>query len=346
MRAINRHLRAWLLGVTTVLMIATQTFAATGLPVMQRGLEGPNANLVFADKIDAAVAKDSSGNAPIQGGTGGFYTPLHVWKTLATLHPELGFTKANPGKADFAAMTLYIRTLELVKLPETARYINTRLVNTGGKMSLDLNYEVELKKGTEVYADRNTGVAIFKRNCANGLKALEDCVYVDFEVKVPTENRAHYAVYDGDGGTCFAFRKVSKFAEADWPNAKWETPTDKVCGVGNCDFDGPSKVVGKLPNRKGSITVTPGHYQFRISRGHRLSICLGTTDEENPSSFAAITRWDQDYVFINGAWHARIYYVGSDIPTTIKEMGPKWLFFWAENKQAQDRLYALMAARN
>ena len=116
----------------------------------------------------------------------GFNKPLHIWQFFARHHPDLGFTKTNPGAEDFARMTQYIRTLELETIRESGRYYNTRVVRTGNSYRHDLDWQRDLPAGTRVWTDRNTGVAIFKANCANGLKRIvreDPCVYLLFRAE-------------------------------------------------------------------------------------------------------------------------------------------------------------------
>jgi|GEM_PF-4288017 len=141
--------------------------SATYLPVMQRGLlSGPNVADQFADRLMAAVARDPSGNAPIEGGIGG-YSPRMVYEAMRTFHPETGLTSLNPGREDYEALAEYWRTLQVVRTTEPKTLRNTRMIRRGSTYVHDLGWSHTLPAGTLVLVDRNTGQEIAKIDCGN-----------------------------------------------------------------------------------------------------------------------------------------------------------------------------------
>lgn len=248
----------------------------SGLPVMQGGM-----NRTWSDKIDAAVARDSSGNYRIEGATGGFLTPRHVYETLRTYHPHQGpgFTNPNPGQLEFEAMTEYIRTLELVPLPETAKYNNSRLLRTGRTYELDLDYVVELRAGTMVWVDRNDYTPIFKANCANGIRRLVPCVFVLFEAR-EGDVMVNWAILGRYTPTPDCVVSIAGPSSNMGFNGMTYTPLTRGCHAQYpCDWRQIIDYVGEPVIDSGWHYVTPGWWAIKLPReiaeaGHLVALCL------------------------------------------------------------------------
>jgi hypothetical protein len=302
----------------------------TGLPVMEQGIDSPQAARQFADAIDAAVAKDSSGNASIAGGAGGFYKPLHVWQFFARHHPDLGFTKTNPGAEDFARMTQYIRTLELTTIRESGRYYNTRVVRTGNSYRHDLDWQRDLPAGTRVWTDRNTGVAIFKANCANGLKRIvreDPCVYLVFRA----ENKDAF-------GRVAALGEVTPQEEAECP-ISYQGPGTGAdgrtfdpngykplvdCPDHPCDWRQATSFYRLPLHRQGSFRVSEGWWVIRLPRRFaetldlRAILCL---TDDNGQSTLMMGALPTLYLDVGGGMKVyTLYYNEASIPASFQAL--------------------------
>lgn len=325
--------------VTAVLAPATPALASVGLPVMQRGLEGPDANRRFADLIDQAVARDATGNAPIEGGTGGF-SPRMVYETLRTFNPEAGFTSRSPGREDFAAMTEYIRSLQLVRLQRAQTLRNSRMLRSGTQYRLDLSWTRTLPAGTEVYADRNTGLPVLKKNCGNGLgqvtppppPAEDPCDYIVFPAR---EDDAAAAVAVLGEYTPDPRCEISVQGPGSGPNGRTFDPAGyqplRPCtSLAPCDWRQVVQHYGQRLGQHGQFRVTPGWWVVRVPRSvsrndqARVVLCLTKADGTSTLSMG-VQR--PDY-YGSSSRIATIWYAQGEMPANYRQAGSNLWWRW------------------
>lgn len=319
-------------------IIPTAAFAATGYPVMMRGIEGANPQEAFADLIVESVKKDPTGSAELRGGVGG-YSPRHVYAMMREYHPELGFTKLNPTRTDFIALADYIRTLELKKLEKGGVYRNSRMIRRGNTYRHDLRWQHFLPAGTEVLVDRNTGVPILKRNCANGVAPVvvarpSPCIYV----LVP----AHTDLKLSQGVLSPVYRDTQRceFSIAGpgiGANGQMFTPEDFVKVTERepfpCDWTKSVQYFGQPVALQGCMRVTKGWWAIKLDPSflddyrNILDLCEQLPDGTTSLSVDIRPR---DFVRnANGIYMAVVWPSEAEVPTAYPE--GQW-FEWNQTR--------------
>ena len=190
-----------------------------------------------------------------------------------------------------------------------------------------------LHAGVEVLEDPQTGDAIFKRDCGNG---LGQCVYIDFEVRDSREFEVLWGRVRHAGDHCFAWRRVDRLFQHDSEEARWNpVEANSICG--DCTFVQATQIMGRQLAAEGTLPVEPGIYQIRLIRNERVILCLknrGANDAD--SSFTVDVSWQRgDYQRAGEEWHARVYYdslemVSDGIPLSN---GPRSLVWYAGSEE-------------
>lgn len=362
----NLMSRRALLGSLLATYVVCNVDTALGQqPIFRNGLQGPTPQLFFAQNIERSLALDPSGRGRIPITTDSFATPLDVYETLRRLNPHAGptFYDEHPTAEQLRMMVVYIRTLVLRRLTATSRFYNTTIGRRrDGSPYIIYDNTNTLRAGVEVLEDPHTRDAIFKRDCGNG---LGQCVYIDFEVKDAAEFAVLWGRYVHASDHCFAWRRVSRPYENDTDEARWNrVDARRICG--DCDLGAANQVLGRTPAAEGTLSVTPGHYQFRLIRREQVVLCLlhwqvpaglrsenrvvsstlvretcdarraaNSADQCEPrGSFDVDISWSRgDYERHGEEWHARVYYASDDLRRAGIPLGngPKSLLWYASN---------------
>lgn len=343
MATINRRSLAGSLLATSAVLVASTAFAQD--PIFRNGLQGPQPQETFARMIESSLARDPTGHAPIPGATESFTKPVDVYETLRRLNPNAGpgFFAEFPTPGQLRGMVAYIRTLRLRKLTATSRFFNTTVSRRGDVRRIIYDNIDTLHAGVEVLEDPRTGDAIFKRDCGNG---LGQCVYIDFEVRHPTEFEVLWQRIVHAGDHCFAWRRVDQLFQHDSEEARWNrVEANVICG--DCTFVQANRIINRRPAAQGVLPVHTGIYQIRLIRNERVQLCLKNRGgNRHDSSFTVDVSWQRgDYQRVGEEWHARVYYNSDELVADGVRLGnnPRSLV-WYESTEEHRRIMRAAAA--
>lgn len=329
---------------TRIILILALLFGA--VPVQAAGpykgfYYGAENPAEIADLVERSLARDPSGRTLISAENcrtrGGCAAPINYLESFQTHDPHGGWTLENLAEK--------LRTL-VIKHDVKGKYQMDRIVygGSGSPGRTDVSgMSRTFARGEAAWVNPETGRPVLAENCANPVGQRIDivCVYVNFEVRNPSEYAVAWERVRRQDDPCFAFRKTTALYQADTPTTVWQTVRPGCIGK-PCDFGPFNRLYGYTAASQGTVELQgPGTYQFRLSPDEVLALCVKTTDSRSPSSFTAGAIWQQDYARqIDGAMHARIFYDTNDMGRAGLTLGqPKARMFWASDAAAEAAIY-------
>jgi hypothetical protein len=163
------------------------------------------------------------------------------------------------------------------------------------------------------------------------------CRLINIETRVGQETYIHWR-YESDDD-CWGYREVSTIGQPEGVGAAFVKPTP-TCPDGPCNFMRVDSVAEPVNMRLiGSVRVSPGKHQFRVSEKF-FDDCIEFDAPGKPpeSSFTTRVRPDQDYRMLNGQMQAHIFYQSSEMPHGVMLDAPFGLFSWASSTEEANRI--------
>lgn len=305
--------------------------------------DAPNPGFI-AELIEASLKKDASGNSKLDAvkckKDGSCATPNNYLVSFQAHDPHGGWTLEN--------LAAKLRTLvKNCDLPGV--YQMDRISRVTGRTDVNgMSRTLDAKNGECAWVNPETGLPVLAQKCANpvGIRIDLDCVYIDFEVKDRREYSVIWARYRKPTDKCFAYRKTKELFERDTPQAPW-LPVKPGCLGKPCDLSADNRYLGENDVAHGQIPLDQtGAWQIRLSPEELLLLCLKYKHEDGSvtSSFGNRTRWKMDYRFVNGAWHARVYYETDELKRDGKTLnGPGGLAFYASDAETEAQMQGITA---
>lgn len=287
----------------------------------------------IAALVETSLAKDSTGMTLLSEDNcrtkGGCARPVDYMTSFAAHDPQ-GAPKS------LAELPGYLRKL-VIRHDFQGKYQMDRIVYGRGVHRADVNgMSRTFLKGEAAWVNPETGRPVLAENCANpvGVRIDLDCVYIDAEIRHPSEFSLVWARYEKPDDKCFAYRRVNRLFQADSPTAQWLNPP-RGCIGRPCTLDAVNQVLGRRQVAQGQIPVRTGIYQIRLSRNEFVVLCLKSRTQSGvASSFSAGVSWQQDYQLVGREWHSRVYYLSDELRRDDLRLGngPRSSVFYASTK--------------
>lgn len=329
----------WLL-IALALLLTTGVAAGEAQASQYKGYwYGAKHPREIADLVERSLRADPAGRTMLSlekcRKDGSCAAPINYLESFQAHDPHGGWTLEN--------MAQKMRTLE-IECKVSGEYQMDRIIYTSGSLGkTDVSgMSRRFKKDECAWVNPVTRRPVLAEDCANPVGQRIDlvCVYVNFENRVPAEKAVIWARYRKKEDPCFAYRRVAKAEQLDTRTAIWHTVPEGCIGF-PCDLTAVNRIVGSEPLAQGQLPLTEvGHYQIRMSPEEFLVLCLKSWDLGTVrSSFSSGVRWRQDYRQVSGQWHARVFYIATEMPRGVKVNEPRGLFFWAPNEAYERELY-------
>lgn len=282
------------------------------------GLNNPSE---LAALIEESLRQDPTGRTMLNAAKcrqdGSCGAPINYLESFQDKDPHGGWTLEN--------MAQNLRSLVIdCEVEGVYQMDRIRVVGNASLGETDLNGMSRTFEDDCAWVNPSTGRPVLARRCTNPVGQRIDivCVYVNVEVRDPSERELIWQRRVREDDECFAYRRVDAVYTPDSPSARWqEVPRD--CVDRPCDFTAVNQVLGDpAVVAQGTIPVQPGIYQVRLSPDEYLVLCLKRFlgRDAVSSSFANGVRWDQDYLRLVGRErHARVYYESNEFESNDLE---------------------------
>jgi hypothetical protein len=175
-------------------------------------------------------------------------------------------------------------------------------------------------------------------NLAGRVRRTESpCRLINMETRVGQETYIHWR-YESDDD-CWGYREVSTIGQPEGVGAAFTKP-DPHCPNGPCNFIRVDSVAEPVRfGLMGSVRVTPGMHQFRVSKKF-FEDCIefDATGSPPESSFTTRVRPSLDYAQLNRQMQAHIFYQTGEMPEGVKLNEPFGLASWASSQEEANRI--------